>query len=420
MEILFSLLFLTNSWAADLDFHGYLRAGAGTNGKGAKQECFVNRGAQANEFRLGNECSVYGEAAFLSSFLKGTEEEPFFKSQVRLAFFPQGKSSFEESDSDGRDINIVEAFVEGGRLDGSPLTYWAGKRFYRDVDLYIHDWYYFGNMSGNGAGVGNIPLGSGRLAAAYLMETGSTRTDAGQNAVQVLDLRWQEVNLGEKSRLHFWGAYGISPGGKVNQTYYQPRQGWLGAIRWRRNLEGGFNDFAILHGQNLLEGINLYGNSAFDQTSGKATPARRWRFVEHLVLQPSERIGVFAGAALELWDPKRTGTDSRGSWISIGARPVYFFTKHYQLAFEAGHSIVEDHTEKNADGSSVGPRSLTRFTLAPQLSVGPGLWARPLLRAFYTRSFWNGANKSQVAVDAPSFAGASAGQAMGFQAEVWF
>ena len=211
-------------------------------------------------------------------------------------------------------------------------------------------------------------------------------------------------------------AYGKAPGGKTATKFYVERDGWLAGVRWRKDLQGGFNDLTVVHGRSLLEGISLYGNSAYEQPAPGA--AQRWRFVDSLVLQPTSKFGLFAGAALELWDPKSPG--AQGRWFTVGARPVFFFSSHYQLAFEAGHSVVLDRSEKNTDGSNVGARTLTRFTLAPQLSVGPGLWARPLLRAYYTRSFWNGANRIRVAADAPSFAGSLSSQAIGFQAEVWF
>ena len=66
----FLLLLPRQASGADAELHGYLRAGTGTNGKGAKEECIYNRGSPANEFRLGNECAIYGETALLAHILK--------------------------------------------------------------------------------------------------------------------------------------------------------------------------------------------------------------------------------------------------------------------------------------------------------------------------------------------------------------
>src|SRR4051812_16753900 len=98
--LLFFLLFTGRAFAADAELHGYLRAGTGTNGKGAKEECVYNRGSPANEFRLGNECAIYGETALTARILKQVDNNPWFNTQVRLAYFPPGNSSFEDSDTD--------------------------------------------------------------------------------------------------------------------------------------------------------------------------------------------------------------------------------------------------------------------------------------------------------------------------------
>ncbi len=419
--LLFAFFFSCNSFAVEFEYHGYLRAGVGTSGKGAKQECFSNSGASANEFRLGNECSIYSESVLGANILKGKDNEPFFRTQVRFAYSGPGRTAWDENDSDGSDISVVEAFVEAGRIDGLPLGYWVGKRFYRDVDLYMFDWYYYAEMNGNGAGVTNIPLGNGEGALAYLVQTGTTRTNLGENAMQVFDFRWQNFSLGSKDSLNLWLAYAEAPGGTSIAspfTRFQPQTGSIAGLRWRRNLRDGFNDFSLLHGRGLLQGINIWGDAT--QEAGSAKNARRWRLVNHLAVKPSAKIGLFLGAAAEHANPKTLGVDARSTWYSLGVRPLYFFSQHTQLAFEAGHSIVHVMNERDSSGRLAGRRHLTRLTIAPQLSMGPTLWDRPVLRAYYSRTFWNKANKEFVGRNAPSFAGATAGHAIGFQTEVWF
>ena len=412
----------TTAFALTPEFHGYLRAGAGTNGKGGKQECIRNDGTPGNEFRLGNECGIYGESAITAPLLKTTDSDPFFLTLFRFAYVPPGNSSWENKAGDGSPpISIVEAFVEGGRIDGSPLTYWIGKRFYRDVDVVINDWYYYGNMSGNGGGVGNIPLFGGTVGAALLFQTGDQVTNIGQNQNQVIDLRWQQIPISAKDQLNFWAAYGQSPAGRDAQNReYVSRNGFLVGTRWRRNLWDGFNDVAVVYGEKLMESMSLYGNAALVQ--GPTNPGRsdRIRVVNNLNVQPFAKLGLHAAATFETWNPRVPGEDQRGRWWNVGARPIWFLTKHTQLAFEAGHSVIEINSEKNTDGSLVGPRHLTRFTIAPQLAIDSTLWARPVLRLFYSYSFWNGANKSFVGKGAPSYAGATSGQNLGLQAEVWF
>lgn len=391
---------------SDMDFHGYLRAGIGTNLKGGAQECFSNSGAPGNEFRLGNECGVYGETALRANLLKPAEAEtkPFFAGQVRFSYAPDGYQSWEPTN-----FIVSEAFGEGGQIDGSPLRFWVGKRFYRSVDVHMNDWYYMEEMSGSGAGVSEIPLGFGKLAAAALFRVGSAQSDSGKHELSVLDVRLGDVKVGEFGALNFWGAYGFAPGGTSGVTRYVPKDGWLLGLRLEKNFTNGFNHFAVIRGTGLMEGINLYGETATPEASAGTSP-ERWRFVNHLTLKPA---GTWAFHAIAATDLKTSGgSDPRGfRWHSIGARPVYFFSDHYQMAFEAGHSYVLDETE------ATGPRTLTRLTVAPQISLSRDIWSRPVLRLYYTRSFWNDANGSKVGT---SYAGSNAGHALGFQTEIWF
>lgn len=407
--------------ANEFEFSAYMRAGTGSNGKGAAKECFSNSGSPGNEFRLGNECSIYGELAFGAHLLEAKESDPFFRTQVRFAFNPPGYQLFEGASANNGGGHIVEAYAEGGRLEGSPLVFWAGKRFYRSVDLHMYDWYYFMDMSGNGAGVSRIPLGSGHLSLALLFQVGSTATNLGTNSLQVLDARWEEIVLGENHRLHLWLAYGEAPGGtSTTGTRYVKNNGYLAGARWRRNLSSGFHDLTVARGYRLLEGMNLYGSTATVDELQKPWNAERWRFVNHIFTSVSPKLSFESALVAELVNRKNPYADSRLTWLSVGVRPVYYFGKFWQLAFEAGHSIVTDQTERNANGSFVGNRHLTRFTIAPQIAPRADYWARPLLRIYYSRSFWNKANQSSVARGAPSYGGATSGQSIGVQTEVWF
>ncbi len=105
-------------------------------------------------------------------------------------------------------------------------------------------------------------------------------------------------------------------------------------------------------------------------------------------------------------------TNKKGYWVGVGVHPVVYINDHYQLTGQAGTSMV-----KNAwEGNKV--RRLTRFTIAPQVSVGRSIWARPVIRAFYSYSFWNDNNKGKVGAD--SYANENAGAAFGIQGEAWF
>ena len=109
------------------------------------------------------------------------------------------------------------------------------------------------------------------------------------------------------------------------------------------------------------------GSAALDANFGTMTakPAvAQWRVVESLTWQS----GAFGGQAVALYgrhdaDPAH-GIAARYAELSIGARASYAVSPNIKLVTEAGHM------EKRLDGS--GTQRLTKLTLAPTWSAGPG------------------------------------------------
>ena len=97
-------------------------------------------------------------------------------------------------------------------------------------------------------------------------------------------------------------------------------------------------------------------------------------------------------------------------WKSVGIRPQYNFTNNFSIAAELGRDMaVADDGKKP---------QLTKLTIAPQLAMAPGVWARPVLRAFVTHAKWN-ADAGTIAngVFGPT---ATSGTTYGLQGEVWW
>jgi len=61
---------------------------------------------------------------------------------------------------------------------------------------------------------------------------------------------------------------------------------------------------------------------------------------------------------------------------------------------------------------------LTKITLAPTLSVGPGFWDRPEFRLYVTHANWNSAAGNVTGQ--PAFADKTSGTSYGAQVEWWF
>ena len=100
-----------------------------------------------------------------------------------MGFDAPGHQTGESVDGTNTKLNFRETYVEGGRFEGSKLGFWAGKKFYREGDLFMNDWYYFGDASGNGFGINGIDLGFGKLELGYIKNVQTTKTTNHGNLV---------------------------------------------------------------------------------------------------------------------------------------------------------------------------------------------------------------------------------------------
>lgn len=395
------------------DYHLYLRSGIGSNTKGGDQTCFQNPGTAGNEFRLGNECSNYGEMVFIGTPLK-EKNGPRFSAQVRLAYSQPGHTNWEGANGENP-IAVRESFASAEGIGGSPLRFWAGKRFYRQHDVYINDFYYFADMSGNGAGIENFSLLGGQFHLAWLRETTEVQTDRGQRAMNVVDFRLNGLAISERDHLNFWSAYAFLPSATSSEEDEADKdlaslKGYVFGVLYERSLRNGFNHFALVYGEGLLREFNLFAPKDLEVgvEADNLSDSRRLRVVEHLGLDLHPDLSLHFASTFEWRD--QGDANQREVWWNIGLRPVYYFTDHYHLAFEAGSSLV------NRKGEDL--RRLTRLTISPQVAPSRGLWGRPLVRAFYTHSFWSRSNRGQVGGE--TYQGATSGANFGVQIEAWF
>ena len=107
-------------------------------------------------------------------------------------------------------------------------------------------------------------------------------------------------------------------------------------------------------------------------------------------------------------------------WTSLGAHAVYGVTRHIKIGADLGFDTVKPDT---------GPtRRMTKFTIAPTISSGAGVNARPDLRLFYTYGKWNDAARAAADVSnaggalssTGAFGSATHGSMIGVQVETWF
>jgi maltoporin len=391
---------------AAFEFHGYLRAGYGLNGRGGQQVAFQAPGAGA-KYRLGNEAETYGEFIFVNNWLNPTPEvdRPSFRTEIMLQGATTNASTFSSLDQ----FHLREAFVQAGNLWGAQpkARFWAGERYYRRQDIHINDFYSV-DMSGYGGGVEDLDVGIGSFALALL---GGARddvaTERGTYAKLNLDVRLYGVDIGLGS-LAFWGNVAESAGGtQADGTEIPSSVGWaLGVKHLLEHFGGGYQNLLIAYGKGIAQ--NFRADVALP-TAFQAD-ANRLLITDHLLLRPNRWFGVMP---VLIYQRSETGqaTTAASHWFSAGARPILYFSEYASLAVEGGLDWVRD-------GASGREGSLRKLSVAPQLAAGRTFFSRPVLRMFFTYADWSSSLRGLVG--GQPYAERLNGMSYGLQAETWW
>lgn len=438
-NLIFTILISKNCLAVDIDYKGYMRASSGSNSFGGQKFSLNNKNSSGNEFRLGNE-SNYGESTFLTHLISSSQNKShYFDASLTLAFDQAGSTQYSDtssgiafskstSDKYVNTLQVIEAFVQGGKFNDSSISYWAGKRFYRSSSMHINDFFYFADMSGNGAGITDLPILSSHLNIAYLVYSDTTiKGSNGYPTKQVLDFQLKDLKITQDDGLHLWFSEGYSaPGNGLDEsgtfTDFKAASGTAVGAKWSHTFSTATsNNFAIVYGSSVMESLTLNNNAVV--ISDVSKKKNRIRVVNDLNSEINQNWGLELGFVFEKLN-LGTETNNQSVWQSIGARPIYYINDNYQIAFEVGQSSVKDESEFSSDGQSIGQRDLTRITVAPAVVIGKGFYQRPVIRAYLTHSNWNSANKNTQYGVTRGFESALAGinnvSQFGVQTEVWF
>ena len=417
--------------ASALDFEGYFRALAGSNSSKGGATCFQLSGTLA-KYRLGNECEVYGEFTFSQAMAKA-DDGAVFSTVVMLSYYSPNASSSSDAD-------LPQVYVQGAaipELNGG--TVWMGRKYYKRESISDTDFMYWSGR-GFGGGIEDISVG-GDLKFSYallrkdnlvattsglLPATGALK-DNGSNSATRHDFQLRGIPTNSNGSLELGMSVIVKDAkGNAETPADTLHSGYGATIQHRQvNINGdGVNKFAIQYGK----GPGTGGSDASVGAIGNLTDDKhisRLRLVEGLYTQFTPRLGVELIGVYQKdkgFTAERTelGVAENKVWTSVGTHVVYGISRRFKLAMDLGHDTVRPD-----DGPT---RRMTKFTIAPTLSSGPGMSARPDLRLFYTYAKWNdaarlaadNANPGSALSSTGAFGAASSGSMVGVQADVSF
>lgn len=379
-------VFVSSTVTAEVDFHGYVRAGIGISGENGQQVRY-----QSNKVgRLGNEDDLYSEI-LLGKELYSQDGKSFYVDSM-MALLSDGSNDFEgtntscellkNSAGDVDDVScdndaefaIRQFNVQAkGLIPSNPdAVSWAGKRYYQRHDIHISDFYYW-DTSGSGAGVENLSVGTGKLSLAVL------RQDSGDINVNNFDIRYAEIALWQDANLELGFNYGLINETDAQKAVVGEDPLMLTAEMTMANVIGGLNktifQYATESYGEQMAGLGA-GNSP-DATSDDSIDG--YRIINWGVIAPTNtwEIGhqiVYANSSFDSQDDH--------SIFNVVVRPMYKWDENMRTVFEGGWFTEEDN-KVDSSGS--------KFTVAQAWSAGSSFWARPELRVYasYLKDYEN-------------------------------
>ena len=401
-----------------LEFHGYLRAGLGASEKGATQAKFQLPGARA-KYRLGNEPETNMELKLVYNY--EIPEQALTDANVQAVIMLDGFKSHGDSASFTVD-NLAQGYLSFDNFFENDVKVWLGRRYYDRKSIHIlnHYWLNTGQNAHAGVGLEHIDAGTGSIDLAIFRHEDKDDDNALDNTATTIinntafDLRWRDLNIAASSQLTIWAQYAIRSE-QDNLPGVNKKNG-TGIGLW---IDSKFpnikNTFAVLHQQ----------GAAITQGDFNPRPVREsqgWNLDRANIFEINNSLTYeslpdlsFQWALIYRKEDHGLSSNTDISWYSTGIRPIFYISRHTNLAFEAGIDYIDDDIN-DRDGN------LTKFTTAFQISAARGFKSRPVLRLFVTLAEWSDDFIGLVGTipEGAPYANDNSGWTIGAQVEAWW
>lgn len=443
-----STLMAGGAAAAEVDYHGYMRAGFGANVDGGSQYCYGNGGPTTFGHavgRLGDECDVYAELSLNVNKVWESNDGDAFNLHTLVAYgtYEDGGldargNSFQsigtnpDSPWNGQRAAFREAWADYTMSNGMKL--WAGNRYYGRKDIHILDMYYVNN-SGNGIGVENIDLGPGKFHAAVVQHkwkaplsvkddpaTGVDESKALESTqvystANTIDLRYTGLETNDKGSMEFIllaakpshtdaQEKAIAAGVGNSTDYGLDKTGISFTVEHTQGHSMGFNKAAIQYSTEGYAWAGFVGNhlgDSYNMESGQEG-RKSVRLIDWGVIEGEKWDLGYSFVYAQLLD-KGVGAASNAEdakAMSVVVRPSYKWSETMSTVLELGYFQQDFGSDWGADRED-----LNKVTVAQQWQAGSSFWARPAIRVF--ASMYDG----DMAVDNNDFM-------VGAQVEAWW
>ena len=415
------------------EFHGYSRAGFGWNQDGGTGNRYRwnydASGLDEHYFRLGNEShNAYTNLTLIKNIK--TDDQSFAKFVTSLIIEPRDEDNWEPTEVVPRQL-----YAELGNFSWAPgVTFWAGEKWYRHPgDQHITDWQFL-DIAGYGGGVGDIPLGEKTklsIAALGFIDENDYMTDNGEPASYVVDIRAEEIPMGDIGNILLQFAPTWTTGGKLTEptdtgeTELESESGWMSALYLNFD-----TFFGMMKGNGRLIARygSGYGSTLFNNRYMVPNPvttnidwsnSNRWSVGLDGLMEISDNFQIMPVIAYQQFD---NGLEENNNITKIlfGSRLKYSVNDNFALQLEPGGVYLDSEPSATSGGDHLED-TLWKVTFAPTIQPKKGFWARPEIRFFVTYAWWGDKESTQYLDDNAGLdPDDTSGFTYGIQMEVWF
>ena len=373
-------------------------------------------GNKNNVGRLGNEHDNYIELSpsVTLAEVDGTD----WRFTTTFAMSSNEENAWQATDKpagNGEDIAFanLQAFLRvSGLLDSDKgAALWVGKKYVR-VDSHVVD-NYWRNVSGNGVGIENLSLGSGKLRAnwtrrddslnfttkaqGYSSQNGHNDDGDGKQAVKApsrtatnmfdveygfapFDSSWASVGYTLVAPQRYASEYS-NYGYKVAQ---EVGNGHLFTAVLGEALLGGWNNTVVRYVKGSTAGAGLWSHT---YTGSKDSSSYNIDIIDFGAVNFTENFNMLYHTWFNFSKVKNSlsNSETHGRDFQLIVRPQYKLTKMTRLILEAGMFTSSSDTTNFGDDSETSNTQQQKLTLAYAITPDAGnAWSRPEIRFFAT------------------------------------
>lgn len=406
----------------DLSFHGYFRTGLGQT-DGEQMVDFATPD-NVHKFRMGNEANHYAELQFNYQF-KDKDSVALYEAVYMMSkYIPFGSSNNGQFPETAQLYGKINKLVNNANV-------WVGKRYYdrRNVESLDYFWINSGQNAEVGFGIENFELKkSGKLHLAFFQFSYPNKIDADKSANSyTADLRYTDVPVTENSKLNFVAQYSQK---QKDEVLNLPSTKGFAVGSWHTYSKNHITNTATVlyrKGSSIVE--SPYSGKTISELSHDTRmydldKAHSFDVINNFVYDDKTRHAVQASLTYQHRNYGIGNVDDKGmiidshkskDFFSVGFRYMYYISKHFNLAVEAGNDYMKS-TKSGLEGS------LQKVTFSPQITWDYGYYSRPVIRPFVTYAHWSDDFRGITGVSAFNTKLKDKNQAIsyGLQLEMWW